>query len=808
MSSHSSSRLSQQSIREFLLETQESLGQIEAELINLDQSEEARKHPETSSGRMFRLLHSIKGTCSFLGYPKVEELAHVGENLLGRVRDGLLSFDATVVNALLAIVDAIREVIDHIESEQTEGNSDYTYLTRQLTQIVSQADPSESLLVEAAIVQHPQAAPVKSAAEEADDRDRANIGDEDGVTQPRNDILDVPTAPAKAIGVPSAIDRGRSLGSVSQGLTIGRHHTNEHPVRGVEPRVADSYLRVDVGLLDQMMTLAGELVQTRNHFLRDGANQVNGPSQGKMRQLNSITSELQACIMQSRMQPIATIWNQIPRMVRDIALGSFKKVRLEMEGSETELDKAIIESVRDPLNHILRNSVDHGIELPELRAALGKPTEGRIWVRAYHAGGQVNIEIEDDGAGIDPQIVRRIAMDKKIVTQARLEQLNDAAAFGLIFEPGFSTASRVTKLSGRGVGLDVVKTNIEKLGGTIHVQSRIGLGTTFTLRIPLTLAIVQALIVCCADEAYAIPQSRVAELVRLRGDEALAMMHNPGGIPNYRFRGKLLPIVSLRKALDLNEPTPGAKRESNLVVLRVHDRQFGLVVDRIVDTQEVVIKPMWHPLRNIHIYAGATQLADGRIALILDPIGIAKRVKLISELRETVPKIVDRSEPTRTAESILVGQLSTGERIALPMCHLKRIEKLDPLSCRKLNGQELYGYKDEIIPVVDLTLLWGQCGTEATDSHFVPSTNQPCDFEFVAIYETDGMAVGIKIGTKIDVIQHVHTTRGKPLRAFVEFTTLIHGQLTEVIDVSRVVAKTISPPAGSRIHTSRGHTGD
>jgi two-component system chemotaxis sensor kinase CheA len=764
MSSQSSSRLTRQSIREFLLETQESLGQVEAELIKLDQDPETRNHPGTSAGRMFRLLHSIKGTCGFLGYPKVEELAHVGENLLGRIRDGMLEIDATVITAMLSIVDAIREVLDHIESERNEGTDDYSHLTQQLTQILGQDDLSVN-----APVQHFVVSP------EAPASDTASSG---GMI----------TA-ASMVGSLSEVGKNARGQTDSRQLVASNREPSDRNKKGPEARVSDSSLRVDVSLLDRMMMLAGELVQTRNQLLQETATPSSGQTQGHYRKLNSITSELQACIMKSRMQPIATVWNQIPRMVRDVALGAFKQVRLEMEGAETELDKAIIESISDPLKHVLRNCVDHGIELPELRTALGKPAEGRIWMRAYHAGGQVNIEIEDDGAGIDPQAVRRIALERRVISHSQIEQMNDVALFGLIFQPGFSTATRVTKLSGRGVGLDVVKTNIEKLGGAIHVQSRVGRGTTITLRIPLTLAIVDALIVLTAGEAYAIPQSRIVELLRLRGADAAEILNAPSGIPNFRFRGRLLPVVWLRKTLELDiELDTTSKSELNLVVLRVQDRQFGLVVDRIVDTQEVVIKPLWQPLREIATYAGATQLADGTIALILDPVGLAKRAGLIPEQHDSDSTILQIAVQPEAGMRMLMSQLPGGERIALTISGLKRIEKRVRSQGQSLHRKELITYKDEIIPVIDVARLWDNDDQPMEKRETFSPDRHRTDSTYIAIYEHDGTAVGLNVGRFADISQDVLDVRGKPTRRFVAFTAMLEDQLIEFLDLDSILA--------------------
>jgi two-component system chemotaxis sensor kinase CheA len=504
------------------------------------------------------------------------------------------------------------------------------------------------------------------------------------------------------------------------------------------------------------------------------------------------------------MQPIATIWRQVPRTVRDVSLAAFKQVRLITEGGETELDKTIIEAIRDPLVHLLRNAVDHGIEFPELRQALGKPAEGRIWMRAYHAGGQVNIEIGDDGAGIDPHIIRRTALERNLASAARLADMNDLAVLNLIFQPGFSTTKSVTRLSGRGIGLDVVKSNIEKLGGAIHVRSAPGEGTTFTLRIPLTLAIVQALLVTAGGESFVVPQSRIVELVRLRGEDARAVLEAPRGVPAYRFRERLLPIVQLSELLELppsdcSSPSPVI----NLVVLKVYDRQFGLVVDRFVDNQEVVIKPLWQPLRSIAAYAGATLLADGTVALLLDPVGLARRAGLVSDGYEEEPPPPDVAPEVDDRRRILLARLDDGGRIALPAENLRRIEAVPRSRIETLRGQDLMPYDGNIVPLVDVAALIR--GAPPPNGHAAPeATSADRGTTHVALYAGDRGVVGLIVGSVVDVLQHALDVRGHAARPYIQFTAMIDGHLVEFLDVDHIIDSVESHPAGEATVASAG----
>ena len=396
--------------------------------------------------------------------------------------------------------------------------------------------------------------------------------------------------------------------------------------------MADANIRVGVGLLDKLMDLVGELVLTRNQILQFNTEREDAALNATSQRLNLITTELQEGVMKTRMQPIGMVWNKLPRVVRDMAVALGKQIRLEMDGADTELDRTIIEAIKDPLVHLVRNSCDHGIEPPEARTRAGKPPQGRLTLRAYHEGGQVNIEIGDDGAGIDVARVKQKAIEKGLLRPEQAEKLSDREALNLIFQPGFSTAQTVTNVSGRGVGMDVVKSNIEKIGGVVDIFSRPGEGATVKLKIPLTLAIIPGLVITSGGERFVIPQVSLLELIRLEGDSSEKHIEHVHGTPVYRRRGSLLPIAYLNQVLGLKS----AERAEavSMVVLQAEDRQFGLVVDGINDTQEIVVKPLGKQLKGLTVYAGATIMGDGRVALILDVLGIGQRSGVLAESRE------------------------------------------------------------------------------------------------------------------------------------------------------------------------------
>ena len=493
-------------VKEFLVESYEGLDQLDRDLVALEHS----RHDKELLARIFRCVHTIKGTCGFLGFSKLESVTHVGESLLAKLRDGGVDAPtAELTTTLLALVDAIRQMLSAVENTGSEGDADFSALIDELARIHDgRASTPVAAISTTFIALPPQA--------------------DDEVEVPTVDSADIDISQRDTVQQADAtLQADANKGSVSE--------TN---------------IRVDVALLDRLMTLVGELVLARNQILQHGNSAPQGSSLATASQrLNLLTTELQESVMKTRMQPIGNIWRKLPRVVRDLAVACHKEIRLDLEGSDTELDKTIIEAIKDPLTHIVRNAADHGIETPAERVARGKPAEGQLLLRAFHEGGQVNVEITDDGRGLDPQKLKQKAVEKGIVTQEHAARMGDREAWNLIFLPGFSTAKQLSNISGRGVGMDVVKTNIEKIGGVVDVQSVLGVGTTLKIKIPLTLAIIPGLIVTTAGDRYAIPQVNLLELVRLEGAEAQARIEMIYGTPVYRLRGNLLPLVHLNHAL-------------------------------------------------------------------------------------------------------------------------------------------------------------------------------------------------------------------------------------------------------------------
>src|ERR1700691_3382471 len=648
-------------VQDFLVESYENLDRLDRELIGLEKN----PHDRDALGSVFRTIHTIKGTCGFLGFNKLEKVAHVGENLLTRLRDGLLTLNPEITTALLGMVDAVRQMLKEIESTGQDGEIDYPELRETLTRLQAPvAGDAEGGAGEAAQISAPAGASPKG------DEVILSSSKKDGAVAPLEEIeVPAPPAPAKSRkkndetqrkpskgkiggllverGVVQASDivlalqeqeKGdrRRLGEILVALGLAKQEDVMAAQQILETKGRDAApetIRVGVTLLDKLMTLVGELVLARNQLLQISNTVEDTGLQAVSQRMNLIATELQEEVMKTRMQPIGNIWAQFPRTVRDVALGCGKEVEIEMEGKETELDKTIIEAIKDPLTHLVRNSVDHGIELPEVRVKAGKDRAGRLILRAFHEGGQVNIEITDDGAGLNVERIRKKAVERAVITAEQAARMSEREIFNLIFLPGFSTAEKVTNVSGRGVGMDVVKTNVEKIGGTVDVQSSLGRGTTVRVKIPLTLAIIPALVVTCGGDRYAIPQVSLLELVRLKADHVSKGIELVHGAPVYRLRGRLLPLVYLSRELKLTAPRSATKSDGaiNIVVVQADERRFGLVVDQINDTEEIVVKPRRKQLKTVKTFAGSSIMGDGKVALILDVLGLAQRASVVTE---------------------------------------------------------------------------------------------------------------------------------------------------------------------------------
>jgi two-component system chemotaxis sensor kinase CheA len=528
-------------------------------------------------------------------------------------------------------------------------------------------------------------------------------------------------------------------------------------------------------------------VLARNQIAQIGLGDDNPALKGASQKLSHITSELQSGIMKTRLQPIGNVWSKFPRLVRDTALAGGKRIRLEMSGQQTELDKSIIEAVKDPLTHLIRNCIDHGIEIPERRVAAGKPEEGVIRLRAFHEGGLVLVEVGDDGAGIRPELIREAAIRRGLVTTAKADTLTDHDLIQLIFVPGFSTAREVTNLSGRGVGMDVVKTNLERISGTIDVISTLGEGTLFKIKLPLTLAIIPALIVKSGGARFAIPQLSLLEVIRLDVKSAGEKIEWIDNVPVYRLRGSLLPLVYLNRELDLTSPEEmlnGAQEMVHIVVLESHGGPFGLIVDEVCDTEEIVVKPLGRQLKSLSVFAGATIMGDGRVVLILDVTGLAQRVRPGEAVEQRHARKRGRTEETQkaaaTGEDLLLFQLGGEGQWAVQLSDVTRLEEFNADEIEREGTAPVVQYRGEIMPLVPLCQLLLPAGKS-------PRVAGLDDKLQVIVHSRNGTICGLWVDKIIDIAREPLVLQRQKSRPGILGSMVIQRKVTQVIDIDGLI---------------------
>lgn len=784
-------------VKEFLVESYENLDQLDKDLMALEDAPDDRNRLSS----IFRTIHTIKGTSGFLAFPKLEHITHVGENLLVLLRDGALRLNADITSGLLTMVDAVRSILGNIDSTGVEGDEAYEEVVARLGRLKEKdpappapvASPSDKTEIEvekvirelsgevAAAVQQLSAPPKKSARAPRAKGKAAAKNSEIPVNVPAPVIAETPViADTPVIDEPADhTDLEHATAAMAPASAVKREARSSSDSSGDgtdrNTSVADSSVRIDVHLLDKLMNLVGELVLARNQIMQFSQGLEDAALAAASQRINLITTELQEGVMKTRMQPIRNAWSKLPRVVRDLSISCGKQVQVKMDGAETELDKTILEAIKDPLTHIVRNSVDHGIETAEVRRKAGKPPEGTLLLRAYHEGGQVNIEIADDGAGISVDRVRQKAVEKGMVTAEQAAAMSDREAIQLILLPGFSTAAKVTNVSGRGVGMDVVKTNVEKIGGTLDIHSTVGKGTTLRIKIPLTLAIVPALIVTCEDDRYCIPQVSLLELVRLEGSRArtdIELMHS---VPVYRLRGQLLPLVFLDEELKLRPHRTDAERRCsdvvNIVVLQAEDRQFGLVVDHINDTQEIVVKPLGLHLKSLSTYAGSTIMGDGTVSLILDVLGIAQQSHVlgINGTRNMIDNSSSHGEHARHGDSWLIVDPLDGTRAAIPLSTIARLEEIRTDSIEKTGRQQVVQYRGQIMPLISLN----EFGQVEPDEHGSIS---------LVVYNDGHRNVGVVVGRIVDIVSESN----EPIHEGTGDTRIIAGRVTRIVNLEQI----------------------
>ena len=759
-------------VGEFLLESHENLDQIDRDLVHLEQDPNSRD----LISRIFRAIHTIKGTSGFLAFGRLETLAHAGESLLSKLRDGVQPVTPATITTLLTMIDGVRSLLTAIEENGSENDVEVESI---IAQVHAQMNADSASAEAAPAAKAPKAAEPPAEAPEPLDEAASRRAPEpvEGQRRPLGEML-VEAGAAQPADVGSALQQQiegdeRKLGTIlldegkAQPAAVSEALQAQTPKRSI----ADSAIRVDVDLLDTLLNMVGELVLARNQLVRGVMDIGDSGLVRSAQRLGMITSELQEGIMKTRMQPIEHIWSKLPRVVRDLSSGLGKQVQLVMEGKETELDRSLLEAVKDPLTHLVRNAVDHGIEEPERRVASGKSTEGTLTLRAYHEGGHVAVEVADDGAGLNVERIAQKAVESGLLRPEQIATMDRRDIMAMVFQPGFSTAAKVTNVSGRGVGMDVVKTNIENIGGAVSVDSTPGEGTVWRLTIPLTLAIIQALTVDCGDQRYVVPQVAVLGLVFIDGQST--KIEYASGAPVYRLRGKLLPLVRLDRALGLDV---SGDQGVYIMVLQADGRRFGLVVDRVLNTEEVVVKALNTRFKDIGLYAGATILGDGKVGLILDVSSLARRSHLAADSDRK--NKIDSSRAAGgggTGERLLVT--AVGERrVAIPLDTVTRLEEFPLNRIEHAGSREVVQYRGQILPLVRLSQLLGAYGEEPEG-----------DTVSVVVYSEGGRSVALVVDRIVDIAENSTTARRDAEEDGLVGTAVIQQRVTELLDVRRAI---------------------
>ena len=797
-------------LREFLTETNESLDVVDIELVKFEQDPNNAKILDN----IFRLVHTIKGTCGFLGLPRLEAIAHASETLMGKFRDGA-RVNTEAVTLVLSSIDRIKALLAELERTEAEPEGEDRDIISQL-EAMSEGAAAGAAAPPAASSSPPakEDKPILVQTLERELRPGEVSLDDLERAFRETEAEETPVAPS----APPAAAKELRLGEVSEeelerafrdadgpdlgpvkyvreeaepdSATVAAQPApepkkaappakkpaaaaasgDEEAAGKLENSIASQSIRVGVDTLEHLMTMVSELVLTRNQLLEIVRHHEESEFKVPLQRLSNVTAELQDGVMKTRMQPIGNAWQKLPRVVRDLAQELGKKIELDMHGAETELDRQILDIIKDPLTHMVRNSADHGLEPTEDRKMLGKPEKGTIRLSAFHEGGHIIIQIADDGRGLNVDRIRKKALENGLANEAELDRMSESQIQKFIFHPGFSTAQQVTSVSGRGVGMDVVKTNIDLIGGTIDLKSVVGEGTTFTIKIPLTLAIVPALIVEVAGDRFAIPQIAVIELVRANSQSEHQIEHI-NSTPVLRLRNKLLPLIHLRKLLGLEDAAQQTDGVGFIVVTQVGPQMFGIVVDGVFHTEEIVVKPMSSRLRHITMFSGTTILGDGSVIMIIDPNGIAHAVG--SDLSSRMLNPQDAEEQSGPAQnqtvSMLVFRAGGQELKAVPLSLVTRLEEIDVRKIESANGRRLVQYRGALMPLVEVT----------EDGRLREDGSQP-----LLVFADDGRSMGLVVDEIVDIVEDkLDIEVGSDVPGILG-SAVVKGQATEIIDIA------------------------
>jgi len=808
--------LADEIIEEFLIEAGELLGLLERDLVSVD----GGRDPMEVVAQTFRVFHTLKGTSAFLGFDHVRDLGHAAEDLLDAIRGGVVEWTPKTTDLLLESLDAFRAMVEEAGRTGSDGTERHEGLIVRLRAAATEgcdvcvkADcplktgaPCGDASCKAAPVVLARAAELEAAESKEDNSWLFEAKAAPPHPAPPAEPTAAPPAPLFQPRAPApklikrAIRHPKPEAAAATPTPTPTATPAPPPVAppakardGGEAGDAGGSLRVPITVLDRLMNLVGELVLARNQLLCHPSAREDARLAETSQRIDQLTAGLQESVMRSRMQPIDQVFSRLPRVVRDTAQAVGKQARLVVSGAETELDKTLLEAIKDPLTHVVRNAVDHGLEKPPARAAAGKPAEGTVAVRAFQDGGQVIVEVEDDGAGINVEKVKAKALALGLITAEEAARLSDRDAVELVFRPGFSTADAVTQISGRGVGMDVVRTNVERIGGSVEMVSRAGRGSSCRMRVPLTMVIVPALVVDSAGERYAIPQAALAELVRIPPDREAEMLADLQGTRVLRLRGTLLPVVDLAAQLGTGASRPGADGGRSVVVLTAQGRQFGLMVDEVADTEEIVVKPLGRQLQQLGVYSGATVRGDGRVALVLDVQGLARQAGLLGDAEARLAAREAAAGPGARRQTFLVLRGADDGRLAIPLAEVTRLEEIDAGDVESVGHGEALQYRGAILPLFRLGRLLPERRRHPRGPVVAPAVT-PGRLQLV-VQPHQGRDVGLVLMDQVlDVVEEAVTLDREGARPGVAGCAVIQGRITEVLDTAALLSR-----AGERL---------
>jgi two-component system, chemotaxis family, sensor kinase CheA len=750
-------------LQEFLAESWEMMSRLDNEIVLLEKDPSS----EELIASIFRAIHTVKGTCGFIGLEKIGKVSHSTENVLGKMRDRELEIVPDSISLVLEGIDRVKELMEGLEATSAEPEIDSSDLIERL----------DALANSGAVVEEVAADDLDAQIEAARLATLARIEEEKAAKEASPVEPEAPVeaeAPVEVSEVAApVIEEKKEIAPVANKVSQNAlKNAGGEKEAGAGHAVADLTIRVNVNVLDTLMNLVGELVLTRNQLIQLSRLDEESRYAAPITHLNRVTTDLQEGVMKTRMQPIGNAWNKLPRLVRDLSQVTGHKIELEMNGADTELDRTVLEAIRDPLTHMVRNSADHGIESPDIRKSIGKKETGLLKLDAFHEGGHVIIQIQDDGAGINTEKVLAKAIANGVVSEQEAGTMRQNEVLNLIFNAGLSTSEQVSSVSGRGVGMDVVKTQIEQIGGTVELQSEMGAGTSVRIKIPLTLAIVSALIVKSGGEIFAIPQLGVMELVRVAAEDRsrIERIHEN---EVFRLRDKLLPLVYLNDVLDLEDLEKREESDVNIAVVQVGDQQFGLVVNEVFDTEEIVVKPMGCLLKDVEIYQGTTILGDGRVIMILDLAGIAAQF-----VTDSTSSSIDDSEKSSSGAELtrmLMFNVGNGSMMSVPLSLISRLEEIPQAKIEKSGGQSVVQYQGGLIPLL------GADGASWTGE--VPDP-QP-----VIVFSEGVQSMGLMVEEIKDIIEEELSIQMQSSRPGVLGSAIIGEKAIEVIDTQHYVIK-------------------